>query len=51
MNPQYIACAIQILTLAVCNAYWAQERDIWTRDRTPEPDRSELYLIQSDWRH
>ena len=42
----FIACGIQIVTLAVCNAYWSEKRHIW--EPAPEPDPSCCY--DNSWR-
>ena len=46
MTAQLIACGIQILTLALCNAYWSEKRHIW--EPAPEPDPSCCY--DDSWR-
>lgn len=44
---QFPACAINVLTMAMCNAYWSSKRHIW--QPKPEPDPSCCY--DASWRH
>jgi hypothetical protein len=53
---QFPACAINILTLAICNAYWSRQRDFWTREHSNHPEYSGWGTIECvgtipDWRH